>query len=54
MSTVLLAIGLVIILAVVMTVLEPGQKPGKRCQSCPEFKRCGGGKPRCPRRSGSI
>lgn len=40
-----------VVLGIAMKVLDPRQKPGKTCQSCPEFKRCGGGRPRCPRRS---
>lgn len=54
MGTVVMVIVLVAILALVMKFLYPQQKPGKNCQNCPAFKQCGGGKPRCPRRSGSM
>ena len=51
MGTVVMTILLVVVLALAMKFLNPQQKPGKKCQSCPAFKQCGGGRPRCPRRT---
>lgn len=54
MGTVILVLILVVVMVLGMKFLYPQQKPGTRCQSCPAFKQCGGGKIRCPRRSGSL
>ena len=54
MDILLTLLAVAVILGIAMVVLKPQQKPGKKCQTCPEFKRCGGGRPRCPRRSGSV
>ncbi|MBP3684283.1 MAG: hypothetical protein J6J12_04885 [Oscillospiraceae bacterium] len=54
MDTLWMVVAVVLVLGLGAKFLSPSQKPGKVCQSCPEFKRCGGGKPRCPRRGGSI
>lgn len=46
---------LIVILAVLilLTNLFSGEKkqPGGNCRNCPEFQYCGGGRPRCARRS---
>jgi len=41
---------------VVLAKLLPQQKNtvGSKCKSCPEFPYCGGGRPRCARRSEST
>lgn len=54
MDTLILLLPVAVVLGIAMKLLNPTQKPGKTCQSCPEFKRCGGGRSRCPRRSGSV
>lgn len=54
MGTVVIAILIVAALGLAMKYLMPQQKPGKTCRSCPEFKSCGGGRPRCIRRSKSV
>jgi len=51
METVFLLIVVVVVLTLAAKLINPHQKPGRKCQSCPEFKRCGGGRPRCARRS---
>lgn len=54
MGTVILTIVVLSVMVLAVKFLYPQQKPGKQCQSCPAFKQCGGSKPRCPRRSGSV
>lgn len=48
-----------VIAAVILAVFLAGAKffskkdktPSGNCRNCPEYRYCGGGKPRCPRRS---
>lgn len=54
MDTLILVIAVIIVMVLGMKLLDLQPKPGKKCQSCPEFKNCGGGRPRCPRRGGSV
>ena len=54
MDTVILVAMVVAVMILGVKFLYPQQKPGKKCQTCPAFKQCGGGKPRCPRRSESL
>ena len=54
MGTALAIIPVILIMVLAMKYLYPQQKPGKKCRSCPAFKQCGGNRPRCPRRTGSV
>ena len=52
-----LLIGIVVLAALVLVMnLLPGNSkekkpPSGNCRNCPEFQRCGGGRPRCGRRA---
>ena len=52
----LLVAGVVLVVLVLLTNLfsDKSKKekiPGGNCRNCPEFRYCGGGRPRCGRRS---
>ena len=46
----------VLLSVTVLSGLFSGEKkpPGGKCKTCPELRSCGGGRPRCIRRSGSL
>lgn len=55
MDYLLMAIVVLAALALVMNLLPGNSKekkpPSGNCRNCPEFQRCGGGRPRCGRRA---
>lgn len=45
----------VLVVLIVGVKLLGSKKPvGGKCKTCPEYPYCGGGRPRCTRRSGGI
>lgn len=55
MNYLLIAIAVMAALVLVMNLLPGNSKekktPSGNCRNCPEFKSCGGGRPRCGRRA---
>lgn len=55
MHYLLIAIAVMAVLVLVMNLLPGNNKekkpPSGNCRNCPEFKSCGGGRPRCGRRA---
>jgi len=51
MKSILLLVVILAVLILVTNLFHKEKKPAGRCKTCPEYRYCGGGKPRCPRRS---
>lgn len=48
---------LVVVLAVLIVAgncFQKEKKPSGKCKTCPEYRYCGGGKPRCARRNETL
>lgn len=54
MGNILIFVAILVALIVVTNLFQKEKKPSGYCKTCPEYRYCGGGKPRCARRSETI
>lgn len=54
MDMILIFVVVLLILIVAVSLSGKEKKVGSTCKNCPEYRYCGGGRPRCARRSKSI
>ena len=51
MGNILIFIGVLVVLILISNLWQNDKKPSGNCKNCPEYRYCGGGRPRCARRS---
>lgn len=51
MENILISIGVLAAVIILSKFLQKDKKPSGNCKNCPEYRYCGGGRPRCVRRS---
>ena len=49
MEQILLLVVILAVQIVVTNLFQKDKKPAGSCRTCPEYRYCGGGKPRCAR-----
>ena len=54
MGNILILVVILTALILVTNLFQKEKTPSGKCKTCPEYRYCGGGKPRCARRNETL